>query len=87
MVSSQVESIEIFADFIMATDIGWSTLAYLTFISHQAFSLISVLDLITCAYKQCCLNSFCYKLNLIFFFFILSPLVILMYWPLFPPFY
>ena len=34
MASSQVQDIGIFADFIMATDIGWSLLAYLTFITH-----------------------------------------------------
>ena len=41
MGSSEVQSIELFAEFIMATDIGWSLLASLTIISHQAFSLIS----------------------------------------------
>ena len=42
MLSSQVQDIELFADFIMATDIGWFLLDSLTFKSHQAFSLISV---------------------------------------------
>ena len=41
MASTQVQDIELFADFIMATDIGWF-LATLTIISHLAFSLISV---------------------------------------------
>ena len=64
-VSSQVQSIELFADFIMATDIGWS-LKSLTILSHQAFSLISVFGWITCACKWCCLNSFCYNLDSVF---------------------
>ena len=43
LVSSQEQSIELFAGFIMATDIGWSFLASLSIISHQAFSFISTI--------------------------------------------
>ena len=68
MVSSQVQDIEQFADFIMATDIGWSLLESLTIISHQTFSLISFFAWIKCASRWCCLNSFDYNLDPVLLF-------------------
>ena len=73
MVSSQELSIEQFADFIMATDIGWSLLVFLKIISHQAFSLASAIGWSTCACWWCCLNSFCYNLDPVFSFLPPSP--------------
>ena len=42
--SSQEHSVEGFAHFIMATDIGLFNLAYVKIKSHQPFSVISVIN-------------------------------------------
>ena len=47
--SSQEHSVELFAGFIMATDIGSFILASVKTISHRAFSAISVFGQHTCA--------------------------------------
>lgn len=57
MMHSQAQGIELFAGFIMTTDIGQFFFTSLKIISYQAFSPTSVFGSITCACKWCYLKN------------------------------